>query len=147
VDQEVVRSDDLREEPRWPEFAAAAVGLGVYSMLNFQLYTHRGGAGALNLLGATPRAHSSESQAFGASLATHAAVAITTLNRHRQFESALATRDTIGQAKGIVMERFRIDAIAAFDLLKRLSQDTNTPVRQVAECLTGSLKTLQPNHD
>lgn len=45
----------------------------------------------------------------------------------------METRDTIGQAKGMLMERYRIDADAAFDLLRRLSQDTNTPVIDLAE--------------
>jgi len=37
------------------------------------------------------------------------------------------------QAKGILMERFNIDAVEAFDLMRRLSQDTNTPLRHIAE--------------
>ncbi|MHA0287835.1 ANTAR domain-containing protein [Mycobacterium sp. C3-094] len=52
-----------------------------------------------------------------------------------QLRRAIDTRDTIGQAKGIVMERFGIDAVAAFQLLKRLSQETNTPLRDIARKL------------
>ena len=52
------------------------------------------------------------------------------------FRSALASRDLIGQAKGMLMERFTIDAVAAFELLRRLSQDTNTPLVEVARQVT-----------
>jgi len=133
VADSVIRCADLRDEPRWPQFAAAATRLGVHSMLSFQLYTSKGGAGALNLLGSAPRAFSAEGEALGAVLATHAAVALAAINREHQFESALASRDNIGQAKGILMERLSIDAVQAFALLKKLSQSTNTPLRTIAQ--------------
>ncbi|OBB94236.1 hypothetical protein A5782_09610 [Mycobacterium sp. 852002-40037_SCH5390672] len=129
----MIRCTDLRTEPRWPQFAAEATQLGIYSMLSFQLYTHRGGAGALNLLGRTPHAFTQEAEALGAMLATHAAIALAATNTLHQFESALASRDHIGQAKGILMERFDIDAVSAFEMLKKLSQQTNTPIRDLAE--------------
>jgi hypothetical protein len=134
VADSVIRCTDLSEDPRWPLFAAAAVKLGVHSMLSFQLYTHRGaGAGALNLLGHAPHTFTLEAEALGAVLATHAAVALAAVNREQEFRSALASRDHIGQAKGILMERFTIDAVAAFDMLRKLSQTTNTPLRTIAE--------------
>jgi hypothetical protein len=60
----------------------------------------------------------------------HALVAET-----EQLQRAIETRDIIGQAKGMVMERFGIDAAAAFKLLVRLSQQTNTRVEQIARKL------------
>lgn len=57
------------------------------------------------------------------------------LRRDSQFRSALASRDIIGQAKGRLMERFQIDAGAAFQLIKRLSQESNTPVVEIAQRL------------
>jgi hypothetical protein len=51
---------------------------------------------------------------------------------NEQLRRAIDTRDTIGQAKGLVMHRFGIDADHAFALLRRLSQSTNTPVRDLA---------------
>lgn len=45
---------------------------------------------------------------------------------------AIATRDMIGQAKGMLMERFNIDADRAFGLLTRLSQETDTRVESIA---------------
>jgi AmiR/NasT family two-component response regulator len=102
-------------------------------MLSFRLYTHLGGTGALNLLGGIPRALSQEAEALGAMFATRAALALSAANTREQFSSALASRDHIGQSKGIIMERFNVDAVRAFDMLKRLSQESNTPIRDLAE--------------
>ncbi|ORA25358.1 hypothetical protein BST12_03495 [Mycobacterium angelicum] len=67
--------------------------------------------------------------------ATHAALAWNISRRDDQFRSALASRAIIGQAKGMLMERFGIDAVAAFYLLKRLSQESNTPVVDISHRL------------
>jgi AmiR/NasT family two-component response regulator len=48
---------------------------------------------------------------------------------------ALETRDIIGQAKGILMERFNVDAVAAFQLLVRVSQESNTRLAVIAQKL------------
>lgn len=68
-----------------------------------------------------------------ASHATHAAVALIADDERLQFQSALASRDIIGQAKGMIMERFAVDAVRAFELLRSLSQNTNTRLAEVAE--------------
>ncbi len=52
--------------------------------------------------------------------------------REDQFKRALSSRDIIGQAKGMIMERYRVDAVQAFELLRKLSQDTNVPLIKVA---------------
>jgi AmiR/NasT family two-component response regulator len=66
-------------------------------------------------------------------LAAHAAAAILASRQGEQLESALSTRDRIGQAKGIIMERFGIDDVQAFEMLRRLSQDGNTRLVDVAQ--------------
>lgn len=131
----VVRSPDLRNDPRWPQFGVVAAELGVGSALSFQLYTQPRGAGALNLFGHSTGSLDPDAEAIGAMLATHAATLIMSTARRQQFTSALASRDVIGQAKGIIMERFHLDAGRAFDLLTRLSQERNTPVREIAQQL------------
>ena len=133
VGNSVVLSNDLREDPRWPRFAAAAVAAGVHSMLSLQLYTHNARMGALNLFGLKPHVFTAEFEAVGAMLATHAAIALIADDVRLQFQSALATRDIIGQAKGMLMERFHVDAVRAFELLTRLSQDSNAQLAEVAE--------------
>ena len=68
-------------------------------------------------------------------LAAHAAAAILAARHSEQLESALSTRDRIGQAKGIIMERYGVDDVRAFEMLRRLSQDANT---KLAESRSGS---------
>lgn len=144
ADVTVVYSD-LTSEPRWPRFAAAAVQAGIQSMMSFHLYTHStkphggaGGRGALNLFSRNRYEFSIEERVIGAMLATHAACALIAADRQKQFESALASRDLIGQAKGILMERFKIDAVHAFNLIAKFSQDNNMPVREIAQRIADS---------
>ncbi|MDF3313431.1 GAF and ANTAR domain-containing protein [Rhodococcus sp. T2V] len=129
----VVRSDDFRVEPRWPQFAEAAVGLGLLSAISVQLYTSEGKMGALNLFGFAPHAFGPEEEATVESLAAHAALALMAARTEEQLRSAVASRDVIGQAKGMLMERFDVDAIRAFDMLTTLSQETNTPISVLAQ--------------
>lgn len=128
----VVRCNYLREDPRWPTFAESAVAAGVLSMMSFQLYTHNARMGALNLFGCQPDVFDPDAEAVGAMLATHAAIALLAHDKEHQFRSALASRDVIGQAKGMIMERFGVDAVRAFELLKILSQNSNTRLADVA---------------
>ncbi len=129
----MVLCNDLRDDARWPRFAEAAVAAGVHSTMSFQLYTHDKRMGALNLFGNEPQAFTAQSQAVGAMFATHAAVALITNDERLQFKSALASRDIIGQAKGMIMERFGVDAVRAFELLTKVSQNTNRRVAEIAE--------------
>ncbi|ANI41827.1 GAF and ANTAR domain-containing protein [Mycolicibacterium vaccae] len=132
LDELIVRSDDFRTEQRWPRYTAAAVKIGVLSGLSFKLYTTAQTAGALNLFALRPHAFDGEAETIGAVLAAHAAAAILASRQSEQLVSALSTRDRIGQAKGIIMERFNVDDVAAFEMLRRLSQDTNTKLVDVA---------------
>ena len=132
----IVRCNDLRSDSRWPRFTPQALAAGVLSVMSFRLYAEGVSSGALNLLGFRAGTFTAEPEAVGAMLATHAALSIVAADRQVQFESALASRDLIGQAKGVIMERFDVDALRAFDLLRKLSQDSNTPIRVIAERLT-----------
>ncbi|MGU3581721.1 GAF and ANTAR domain-containing protein [Rhodococcus sp. C26F] len=129
----VVRSDDLRKETRWPRFAKAAVEANVLSTLSFQLYLDQESMGALNMFSSRADAFDPLAEATAEVLAAHGAMAMSAARTQGQFASALATRDIIGQAKGMIMERFGIDAVAAFELLRRLSQDSNVPLAEVAQ--------------
>ena len=93
----MVRCTDLREEPRWPRYAAAAVAAGVHSMLSFRLDTRHHGSGALNTFGLDPRVVDPAAEAIGTLLATLATVALMVDESQEQFASALASRDVIGQ--------------------------------------------------
>ncbi|MBY6537447.1 GAF and ANTAR domain-containing protein [Rhodococcus sp. BP-349] len=133
----VVRADDLTTETRWPTYSPIAVAEGVRSSLSFQLFTHRDTFGALNLFAFEPHAFTDDAIMVGEALATHAAIALTAGRVEDQLHSALASRDVIGQAKGMIMERFGVDAQQAFTLLTRLSQDSNTPISRLSVQLVG----------
>jgi transcriptional regulator with GAF, ATPase, and Fis domain len=128
----VVRVDDMKTETRWPRFSPAAIDCGVTSMLSFKLYTGQGMLAALNIFGKAANSFDDRDEEVGLMLATNAAVALQLVNNKQQFESALASRDVIGQAKGMIMERFSVGAVQAFGLLVKLSQDSNTPVATIS---------------
>lgn len=58
--------------------------------------------------------------------------------RIEQLIEALATRDRIGQAKGILMERYRVTEHQAFELLSAASQSSNTKLVDLADNLTST---------
>jgi transcriptional regulator with GAF, ATPase, and Fis domain len=129
-------SDDLADDERWPRFGPRAVELGVQSMVSFQLFVHAGTVGALNLYARDRRAFNEDSVAIGQLLAAHAAIAMVAARNAHEMKQALSTRDVIGQAKGILMERHKIGAYEAFGLLVRASQDTNRKLRDIAVMVT-----------
>lgn len=133
LQETIVRSDDLRSEPRWPKYAPAAVELGVLSSMSFKLYTADRTAGALNLFGHQPNVWNTEAETIGSVFAAHAAAAILAGSHAEQLYSAVSTRDRIGQAKGIIMERFGVDDVRAFDLLRMLSQENQMKLVDIAQ--------------
>ena len=130
--QKPIRCSDLRTDVRWPQFARAATTAGVHRVLSCPLDMPGGSGATLTVFGSQPGAFGSGSATIATMLASHAALALLTAEHERQFRAALATRDIIGQAKGMLMERFGVDSARAFALLKQMSQETNTPVRQLA---------------
>src|ERR1700754_724817 len=133
LDELIVRTNDFRSEQRWPRYSAAVVEIGVLSGLSLKLYTADRTAGALNLFSFEPKAFDAEDVTTGVVLAAHGAAAILASRQGEQLESALSTRDRIVQAKGIIMERFGVDDVQAFEMLRRLSQDSNTRLIEVAK--------------
>lgn len=132
LDHVIVRTDDFRSEDRWPQYSPAVVEVGVRSGLSFKLYTANRTAGALNLFSFKPNAFGGEDETIGTVLAAHAAAAILASREGEELNSALTTRDRIGQAKGIIMERYGVDDVRAFEMLRRLSQDSNIKLVDVA---------------
>ena len=138
-EQQMIRIDDIRREQRWPRYCRyAADKTPIRSIVSFQLFADPQTMGALNFYAEHPGAFDDEAVEVGLVLATHTALAWNLMRRDEQFRNALASRDIIGQAKGMIMERFKIDSVQAFELLKRLSQSSNTPVAEVAEQLVES---------
>jgi len=133
LQETIVRSDDLRNETRWPLYAPAAVERGVLGTLSFKLYTADRTAGALNLFSFEAGPWEVEAETIGSVFAAHAAAAILSARHGEQLQSALSTRDRIGQAKGIIMERFGVDDVRAFELLRKLSQESQMKLVDIAQ--------------
>ena len=131
-----VRVPDMAHEERWPRFARRAAEAGAASMLSFQLWVEHDDLGALNLYSHRPDAFDDESEQVGLLFASHAAVAFADARKIDQLGDAIDTRDLIGQAKGILMERFGVDEGQAFRVLTRVSQNSHRKLRDVASELT-----------
>ena len=124
--------DDLSAETRWPLFARRAIQLGVHSVLSFQLFVQSENLGALNLFGDAAGVFTDESMLVGGLVAQHAAVAMIGSEADEHFHAALASRDVIGQAKGILMHRDCLTGLQAFAVLTKASQETNVKLVDVA---------------
>jgi GAF domain-containing protein len=134
--QEVVRVDDVGADERWPDFGRRAAELGVGSMLCLQLFVQGDQLGAMNLYAGRPAAFDAESEDIGRMLAAHAAVAVAGAAHEQDLRSAVDSRDVIGQAKGILMERHKLTADRAFAVLARVSQELNRKLVDIARELT-----------
>lgn len=134
--------DDLTTDRRWPEFAARVVELGIRAMVCAPMVAGGRSQGILSLLSDGAGFHGDEDTPVLASVfAAHAAVAMTGASRVEDVVAALGNRDVIGQAKGILMERFKITPDVAFAMLVRTSSRTHLKLGEVCSqlCLTGVL--------
>jgi GAF domain-containing protein len=137
----MVYGEDLHTDVRWPHFGPGASAKGVRSALALPL-TGTDTIGAVNLYARYPAAFGVVDRAKGVILASLAGVALTAAHsledeerRIVNLHSALSSREVIGQAQGILMERERIAADQAFDVLRRASQYLNIKLREVAQTL------------
>ncbi|WP_110181008.1 GAF and ANTAR domain-containing protein [Nocardioides solisilvae] len=137
-EESVVLVEHLRHAQRWPRFVPGAVRAGVRSMLGLRLYVEAGTLGALNLYSTTTATVDPDDAQLAELFATHAAIALGRVRTEDQLNRALVTRRVIGQAVGIVTERFRVPEDRAFRFLVRVSQDTNTKLHEVARELVSS---------
>lgn len=132
-DEPVTLANDLRHEQRWPNFVPRAVRMGVKAQLGLRLYMDEETLGGLNLY-ATETDHIDPDVVHTAELfATHAAAALGRARREDQLNESLTTRKTIGQAIGLVMERYEINEERAFQFLVRVSTTSNIKIRDIAQ--------------
>jgi transcriptional regulator with GAF, ATPase, and Fis domain len=141
-EHEVVVSHDLAGEERWPTWSPRVVAeLGARSMMCVQLFANEQTLGALNMYSTRANAFREASdRAEGQALAAHVAVAFVAALEIEGLNLALVNRTIIGQAEGILMERFAISGDAAFGVLRRVSSHTN---RKLAEVATEVVQTRQ----
>jgi len=136
-----IYAEDLADDRRWMAFGPNAAAAGVRSALAIRLLSDNGSRGAaLCLYARYPRAFGVLDRAKGVILAAMAGLALTAAEAHDDevrdaLHDAMTTREMIGQAQGILMEREQITADQAFDILRRASQHLNTRLRDVAQAL------------
>jgi GAF domain-containing protein len=136
---EIVDVPDMAGEGvRWPDFAPRAVELGVSSMLSIRLFTDGNILGALNLHSSRPRAFGPEASTVAELFGAHATIALSGAQHAARLNEALATRDLIGQGKGVLMQRYDIDADQAFGMLVNASQNSNMKLVEVVRWLIGN---------
>ena len=134
-------ADELGTDPRWPSFGPEAAAMGMRSLLALPMATD-GTLGALNLYARYPQAFGVVDRARGLLLASMVGFACSAARSHEDEErraenlhAALITRELIGQAQGILIERERITADQAFHVLRQASQHLNVKLREVARDL------------
>jgi GAF domain-containing protein len=129
---QVVTIEHAQDDPRWPRFMRPAVAMGLRSQLGIRLYADSHTLGALNLYSTSSDTIGPDLEHLAELFAAHAALALGRAQREDGLQTALATRQLIGQATGVIMERYHLDERRAFDYLLRVSSHGNVKVRDVA---------------
>ena len=138
ADHETFVIDDTATDPRWHEWSARVAEIGYRSVLSIRLFTNQHTIGSLNLYARRPAAFGPDEVAVGQILGRHASVALATARNEDSLRQAVDARHVIGQAQGILMERFDLTVDQAFSVLRRYSQDRNLKLRAVAEEIIAS---------
>jgi len=130
--------EDMDHEERWPAWARSTSALGFHSLVSVPLSDKDRRLGSLNLFARRPGAFSQEDVAVANIFARHAGLAVANERHTDNLLGAIDSRKLIGQAQGILMERYKIDSDRAFHVLSRYSQTHNVKLRDVAEQIVRS---------
>ncbi|GEL20400.1 hypothetical protein PA7_42370 [Pseudonocardia asaccharolytica DSM 44247 = NBRC 16224] len=146
-----VELTDIEADPRWPRFSRWARAEGLGGVLSTPLVIGSRPLGAISLYARVPHAFTAADRHRMHWLADPLAVAIAVAvrlaeraERNRNLEIALTSRATVDQALGILMDRYRVNAQEAFQLLRRRSQHTNVKLRDVAAALVAAVSQTRP---
>jgi GAF domain-containing protein len=132
-EEKIIHVADLETDDRFPLYRQDALAeTPIRAIMAFQLFIAGASVGALNVYAEERNAFGPETRTIGLIFAAHSSVAWNSARRDEQFKRALASRDTIGQAKGMIMERYGVDPVQAFELLRKLSQDSNVTLTKIA---------------
>lgn len=133
--QETQLSNDVETDPRWPRWGPRAAELGFTSLLAARMGTEEIPVGSLNLYSTRSKAFTMEDLSFAHLFAYHAGATLAQVAAVRSLREGLDGRTLIGQAQGVLMERFGLSADRAFSVLSRYSQDHNVKLREIAAYL------------
>jgi len=126
---------DLRSETRWPNWASAAAALGLRSVLSLRLEINGHLTASLNLFAESVAAFNSTDLAIAGIFARHAATALASAEVEEGLRAAAQSRQLIGAAQGILIQRFGLTLDQSFELLRRYSQTYNVKLRVLAQRL------------
>jgi GAF domain-containing protein len=134
-----VTSPNLAADERFPDYAAIAVAAGVRAQAAVRLFDTGKSRGALNLYSPNVGAFA-DLGSLSKLFAHQAGAVIGYATEIQNLREAINTRSTIGQAVGIVMERYKLNDHRAFAFLARLSQQRNVKLRLIAEQVNDSVE-------
>ena len=128
----VIIIEDAETEHRWPGFMPHALALGLRSQMGLRIFLDGRTLGALNLYSTGAGILGPDLEPTAQLFAAHAALALGKARHEENLISALDTRKVIGQATGLIMERYKLSDDRAFQYLTRVSQHSNIKLRRVA---------------
>lgn len=128
---EQVLVHDLRSDARWPQFTPRTPWQ-IHSMLCTPIAVGGGSVAVLTVVSARAWAFDDGSVRLATVVAAHAALALNLLHRIRNLRAMVDSREVIGQATGIIMQRHQVSAEQAFHVLARTSQERNLKLRTLA---------------
>jgi len=132
--EDVVSAPTIRHDQRWPRYVPKAVAEGLRSQLAVRLFLDdKGTVGSLNFYSTVSEDIDPEAASMAALFAEHAAIAFGYVSEIEGLNQALQTRKVIGQALGILMERYQMSEDAAFSFLVRASTTGNIKLRDIAQ--------------
>lgn len=131
---------DLANDPRWPTWGPLVADIGYRSALSVRLWTPKSTLGALTFYAYRLRAFDSDAVALAEIVGRHASIALSSARQEESLVQAIDARKLVGQAQGILMERYDLDDRRAFDVLRRFSQAQNLRLNDVARILVTTRK-------
>jgi len=150
-DNTIVRMDDMQTEDRWPRWTAAAAVLEIRSSVSAPLRVRGEALGACKVYSRIPGSFDASHEELLSMFGESAAIVLANMEgfvqaqeASEQLKEALVSRDVIGQAKGILMEREGIDDEAAFAMLRQASQTRNVKLRNIARSIVETTRGRAP---
>jgi GAF domain-containing protein len=135
-EEPVIVVDHIAHSQRWPHYVPQAVKLGLKAQMALRLYVDENGTiGGINLYSTASEDIAEPAPQLAQVFAAQAAVALGHAQEVHHLNEALASRQAIGVAIGVLIERFKMDEQAAFNFLVRVSNQSNTKLRDVASRL------------
>jgi GAF domain-containing protein len=134
----VVVVEEARHQQRWPRYIPAAIRKGLRSQLAIALQDEGRTVGGLNLYSTVADTLAEDAVEVAGMLAVHAAIALGRARESANLHEAISSRQLIGQAIGLIMQRYGLDETRAFDFLVRASATAEVKVRTIAQEIVDS---------